>query len=67
MIGDAGVLLAAFEGWNDAANAASDALRFLLRALDATELRELDAESYFDFQAARPQVEIVNGVVRDVR
>jgi proteasome assembly chaperone (PAC2) family protein len=67
VIGDTAVLVAAFEGWNDAANAASDALRFLLRALDAAELSELDAESYFDFQAARPQVEIVNGVAREIR
>jgi proteasome assembly chaperone (PAC2) family protein len=67
VIGEADVLIAAFEGWNDAANAATDALRFLLRALDAAEVRELDAESYFDFQAARPQVEIVNGVVREIR
>jgi proteasome assembly chaperone (PAC2) family protein len=65
--GEAPALIAAFEGWNDAANAASDALRFLLRALDASEVHELDAQSYFDFQAARPQVEIVNGVVRDLR
>jgi hypothetical protein len=61
------VLIAAFEGWNDAANAASDALRALLRMADASPVRELDAEAYFDFQAARPQVEIVQGVVRAVR
>ena len=60
-------LVAAFEGWNDAANAASDALRFLLRAFDADEVRELDPQEYFDFQAARPHVEISNGVVRTLR
>ncbi len=60
-------LVAAFEGWNDAANAASDALRFLLRAFDAEEVRELDAQEYFDFQAARPHVEISNGVLRTLR
>ena len=61
------VLVAAFEGWNDAASAASDAVRFLLRTFDATEIHELDTESYFDFQAARPHVEIVNGVTRTLR
>ena len=60
-------LVAAFEGWNDAANAASDALRFLLRAFDAQEVRELDPQEYFDFQAARPHVEIRDGVVRTLR
>jgi predicted ATP-grasp superfamily ATP-dependent carboligase len=60
-------LIAAFEGWNDAANASSDALRFLLRAFDAEEVRELDTQEYFDFQAARPHVEINQGVVRTLR
>src|SRR5206468_1246222 len=44
----------------------SNALKYLLRLLDATEIHVLDSETYFDFQAARPQVEIVNGVVRKV-
>jgi len=61
------LLVAAFEGWNDAANAATDALRFLIRQLNATDLGGVDAEEYFDFQAARPQVEIVRGVVRRIR
>lgn len=61
------VLVCAFEGWNDAANAASDALRFLIRQLNATDIGGLDAEEYFDFQAARPHVEISNGVVKRVR
>ncbi len=64
---DGAVLIAAFEGWNDAANAASDAVRYLIRTLDATEVHALDSEAYFDFQAARPQVEIVEGVVRHLR
>lgn len=61
------VLVAAFEGWNDAANAATDAVRFLIRQLNATDIGGLDAEEYFDFQAARPHVEIAQGVVRRVR
>ncbi len=61
------VLVCAFEGWNDAANAATDALRFLIRQLNATDIGGLDAEAYFDFQAARPQVEIANGVVKKIR
>ncbi len=61
------VLVCAFEGWNDAANAATDALRFLIRQLNATDIGGVDAESYFDFQAARPQVEIANGVIKKIR
>jgi proteasome assembly chaperone (PAC2) family protein len=60
------VLVAAFEGWNDAGDAASDAVRWLARTLNAREFATLDPEEYFDFQAARPQVELVDGVVRRV-
>src|SRR3954447_25718087 len=60
------VLVAAFEGWNDAGDAASDAVRWLARTLGAREVAALHAEEYFDFQAARPQVELVDGVVRKV-
>jgi proteasome assembly chaperone (PAC2) family protein len=58
------VLVAAFEGWNDAGDAASDAVRWLARTFGAREFASLDAEEYFDFQAARPQVELVDGTVR---
>ena len=57
-------LVAAFEGWNDAADAASDAVRWLGRALDAEPFAEIEADEFFDFQAARPRVTIVDGVVR---
>ena len=60
------VLIAAFEGWNDAANAASDAVRFLARSFNAEEAHELEPQDYSDFQAARPHVEINNGVVKSI-
>jgi hypothetical protein len=59
-------LVAAFTGWNDAADAATDALRFLARATNARPFASLDAEEYVDFQASRPTVELVDGVVRTV-
>jgi PAC2 family len=58
------VLVAAFEGWNDAGNAASDAVRFLAHTASAVELATLDAQEWLDFQAARPTVTITNGVVQ---
>jgi proteasome assembly chaperone (PAC2) family protein len=58
------VLVAAFEGWNDAANAASDAVRFLAHSSSAVELATLDAQEWLDFQAARPVVTIADGVVQ---
>jgi hypothetical protein len=48
--------VAAFEGWNDAGNAASGALEHLADVWHAEEIAELDAEKYYDFQVARPLV-----------
>jgi proteasome assembly chaperone (PAC2) family protein len=59
-------MIAAFSGWNDAADAASDAVRWLARAANARPFAALDIEEYLDFQAARPTVELVDGVVRTV-
>lgn len=60
------VLVAAFQGWNDAGSAATDAVRWLERRYAAQPMATLDAEEYLDFQAARPTVELVNGVVREI-
>jgi proteasome assembly chaperone (PAC2) family protein len=60
------VLLAAFSGWNDAADAATDAIRWLTRASAARPFATLDVEQYLDFQAARPTVELTDGVVRSI-
>ena len=59
-------LVAAFSGWNDAADAASDGVRWLARTVGARVFATLDTEEYLDFQAARPTVELVDGVVRTV-
>ncbi len=61
------VLVAAFEGWNDAGEAASTALSFLAQAWDATPIGEIDGEEYFDFTQARPEVTIVEGETRRLR
>jgi proteasome assembly chaperone (PAC2) family protein len=59
-------MIAAFSGWNDAADSASDAVRWLVRAGAARPFAALDIEEYLDFQAARPTVELIDGVVRTV-
>lgn len=55
------VVLAAFEGWNDAGDAASGALRHLADAWDAETIAELDGEDYYDYQVNRPIVSLVDG------
>jgi proteasome assembly chaperone (PAC2) family protein len=50
------LLLAAFEGWNDAGGAATQALEVIADAWDAEVVHELDPQDYHDFQVNRPQV-----------
>jgi len=61
------VLLAAFEGWNDAAEAASGAVDWLRHRWGGRRFAHLDPEEYFDFQAVRPQVVLVDGETRELR
>jgi predicted ATP-grasp superfamily ATP-dependent carboligase len=47
-------MVCAFEGWNDAGDAASSAVSFLASALDARRFARIDSEEFYDFQANRP-------------
>jgi len=59
------VLVVAFEGWNDAGEAASGALRLVLESGDFELLAELDSERYVDYQFNRPTVSLdADGVRR---
>ena len=49
-------MVAAFEGWNDAGDAASGVVDHLVEEWDAELLVELDPEDFYDFQVHRPQV-----------
>ncbi len=51
-------MVCAFEGWNDAGDAASSAVAFLSRALDAERFAHLDAEEFYDFQTNRPRIRL---------
>lgn len=50
------VMLAAFEGWNDAGGAATQALVHLHEVWGAEQVDALDPENYHDFQVSRPTV-----------
>ena len=50
------LLVVAFEGWNDAGEAASGAVSTLKDLLDLYPIAEIDAERYFDYQFNRPTV-----------
>ncbi len=52
------VMIVAFEGWNDAGEAASYSANFLERAWSAVPFAEIDPEEFFDFTEVRPEVRL---------
>ena len=57
-------MIAAFEGWNDAAEAATGAVDHLVDEWDAELVTAIDPEDYYDFQVNRPQVGLDEDGVR---
>lgn len=55
------VLVCAFRGWNDAGEAASAALGFLIERFGAAEFARIDPEEFFDFSSVRPTVHFDEG------
>jgi predicted ATP-grasp superfamily ATP-dependent carboligase len=60
------VLIAAFRGWNDGGQGASLAGAYLARAWSAVEFASIDPENFYDFQATRPMVSLVEGNIRRI-
>ncbi|MDQ3898214.1 MAG: PAC2 family protein [Actinomycetota bacterium] len=60
------VLIAAFEGWNDGADAASTAVRYLRDRWSARPFATIDPEEFHDFTVTRPQVRLVQGITRRI-
>ena len=56
------VLVAAFDGWIDAASAASNAASHL--ASDATTVATFDPDALFDYRSRRPVLDVIDGVLR---
>ena len=50
------VVIAAFEGWNDAAEAASGLIDHLIAEWQATIIGAIDPEEFYDFQVNRPVI-----------
>src|SRR5437763_11050613 len=59
-------MVCAFQGWNDAGDAASTALSFLSNALDARRFARIDSEEFFDYQATRPCIRFNDAAAREV-
>ena len=54
-------LIVAFAGWNDAGEAASAAVRWLVRRLPSQRMGSIDPEYYHDFTSTRPTVRQIAG------
>ncbi len=60
------ILVLAFEGWNDAGEAASLAVSYLGRAWRAERLATIDAEQFYDFTSTRPEVALKEDSSREI-
>jgi proteasome assembly chaperone (PAC2) family protein len=61
------ILVAAFEGWNDAGEAASDAAVWLVQRFDANPVAGIDPEEFINFQEHRPRIQLQGGLTRQVQ
>jgi hypothetical protein len=60
------VAIAAFEGWNDAADSSTAAVEHLEQVWTARPITSLDPEEYYDFQVNRPIVSMAEGETRTI-
>jgi len=60
------VMVAAFAGWNDAAEAATTAVRYLHDTWHAHPFATISAEEFVDFSTTRPTVRLRDGVTREI-
>jgi proteasome assembly chaperone (PAC2) family protein len=60
------VLIAAFRGWNDGGQGATLAVGYLAKHWAAARFADIDPEGFFDFQATRPHVSLVDGATRQI-
>jgi proteasome assembly chaperone (PAC2) family protein len=55
------VLIAAFSGWNDAAESATTAVRYLASTFSAEKFAEIDPEEFYHFGLSRPYIRYKSG------
>src|SRR5438128_1206558 len=58
------VLVAAFRGWNDGGQGATLGAGYLAKQWEAKQFAEIEPETFYDFQATRPQVTLEDGMTR---
>src|SRR6266849_2370912 len=59
-------LITAFRGWNDGGQVATLAGSYLAKIWDADRFADIEPENFFDFQATRPHVSLIDGQTRHI-
>jgi proteasome assembly chaperone (PAC2) family protein len=59
-------MVCAFQGWNDAGDAASSAVSFLASSLNARRFARIDPEEFYDFQSNRPCIRFDESERREI-
>jgi predicted ATP-grasp superfamily ATP-dependent carboligase len=59
-------MVCAFQGWNDAGDSASSAVAFLVSALEGKRFARIDSQEFYDFQANRPSVRLLEGSAEEI-
>jgi predicted ATP-grasp superfamily ATP-dependent carboligase len=59
-------MVCAFQGWNDAGDAASSAVSFLASSLNARRFARIDSEEFYDFQSNRPCIRFDESERREI-
>ena len=60
------MLIAAFEGWNDAGDAATAAVGHMALSWGARPFASIDPEEFFDFTLTRPQIRLDDDELRQI-
>lgn len=60
------VVVAAFAGWNDAADAATTAVKFLIDRWKPSKFAEIEAEEFYVFTETRPTISAKKGILRAI-
>ncbi len=60
------VAVMAFEGWNDASEAASGTVAYLIGQYDAEPFAIVDPETFINFEETRPTIVVEDGQAREV-
>jgi proteasome assembly chaperone (PAC2) family protein len=60
------VMIIALGGWNDAADAATTAVKFLVDRWTPTRIAEIDGEDFFVFTETRPTIKYTEGIQRTI-